>query len=167
MKRFYCTVSNILMNLAPSEIFNPSILWLREKERMRRELSADAETDTSGDAEAERRVAEEKKREVNEDVDRVRHVDRTKPLINLLREMRHVRSRFVLLVEILASEKEQGKVARALDPVEDLLTSSAAELEGLRTSDTSRKATDRSKPKTLKTDDGWPKLLKFMEEKRT
>ena len=45
------------MNLAPSEIFNPSILWLREKERMRRELSADAEVDATEDPEAEKRMS--------------------------------------------------------------------------------------------------------------
>ena len=70
LKRFYATVSNILMNLAPSEIFNPSILWLREKERMRRALSADDQESKVENPEAQEALGEERKREFLEDVER-------------------------------------------------------------------------------------------------
>jgi len=163
--KFYATVSNILIKIAPSELFNPSILWTKEKERMIRALG-DASIGDNLDPNALARLAEE----FQDDVDRIRNVtsaDRSKSLVHLLSEMRSIKARFVLLVEILFLVKDQSKEAKALQDVDNMIASYRKELEGLKTSDKSRKADSREKPKTLKCDEGWKNVLKFIEAKRT
>jgi len=159
--KFYATVSNILIKIAPSELFNPSILWIKEKEKMIRALG-DASVDEALDPNARARIAEE----FQDDVDRIRNATRNKSLVYLLSEMRSIRSRFVLLVEILFLVKDQSKEAKALQDVDEMISSYQKELDGLRTADKARKADSREKPKTLKCDEGWKNVLKFVEAKR-
>ncbi len=171
VKKFLATVSNILINLAPAEIFNPSILWLNEKEKIKRQLVANDEEDEEGEEEevdqaAISTAAELKKVEFKEDVARIRTDRESKEnLLNLLQEMRSIKSRFVLLMQILHLNQEQAKIYYALQPVDELIRSSLDELEGLKTVE-EREIGDRSRPKKLKTDEGWKKTLAMIEEKR-
>ena len=122
----------------------------------------DATVEDAEDPAERARLAEE----FQEDVDRVRNADRAKSMVPLLQEMRSIKSRFVLLVEMLFLAKDQSREAKALQDVDGMLAQYAKVLDGLRTQDRARKDGDRTKPKTLKCDEGWKNILKFIESKR-
>ena len=169
IKKFISSVSNILIGLVDqtSEMFNPSTLWLNEKEKLRTQLTADDMViENVEEMDPEAKEAEEQRAKVlfEEDVDIIRKGDRA-DLLSLLQDMRSIKSRFVLLVEILFIATEQEPIYKALVRVNELLASNGAELNGLKTVE-KREQGDRSKPKRLQMDDGWKKLLVFVDKKR-